>query len=27
LKLGDNANEPKLILNERGIGYRFVQPS
>jgi two-component system KDP operon response regulator KdpE len=27
LKLGDNANEPKLILNERGIGYRFVKPS
>ena len=27
LKLGDNASEPKLILNERGIGYRFVQPS
>src|SRR4030042_2702066 len=26
LKLGDNANEPKLILNERGIGYRFVKP-
>ena len=27
LKLGDNASEPKLILNERGIGYRFVKPS
>ncbi len=27
LKLGDNANEPKLILNERGIGYRFVKPA
>ena len=27
LKLGDNATEPKLILNERGIGYRFVKPS
>lgn len=27
LKLGDNANEPKLILNERGIGYRFIKPS
>jgi DNA-binding response OmpR family regulator len=27
LKLGDNNNDPRIILNERGIGYRFVRPS
>ncbi|MDD4859382.1 MAG: response regulator transcription factor [Dehalococcoidales bacterium] len=26
-KLGDSAENPRLILNERGIGYRFVRPS
>jgi two-component system response regulator VicR len=27
LKLGDSTGDPKLILNERGIGYRFIRPS
>jgi len=27
LKLGDDAEDPKLIINERGIGYRFIRPS
>jgi two-component system KDP operon response regulator KdpE len=27
LKLGDSADNPKLILNERGVGYRFQRPS
>ena len=26
-KLGDSADHPQLILNERGIGYRFVRPN
>lgn len=25
VKLGDSAEEPRIILNERGIGYRFVK--
>ncbi|MDD5287877.1 MAG: response regulator transcription factor [Dehalococcoidales bacterium] len=27
LKLGDSAEDPKIILNERGVGYRFVRAS
>jgi two-component system, OmpR family, response regulator VicR len=26
LKLGDNSENPRIILNERGIGYSFVRP-
>jgi len=25
-KLGETANRPRLIFNERGVGYRFVRP-
>jgi two-component system KDP operon response regulator KdpE len=25
-KLGDTANPPQIIINERGIGYKFVRP-
>ena len=27
LKLGESADNPKFILNERGVGYRFMRPS
>jgi DNA-binding response OmpR family regulator len=27
LKLGDVADDPKFIINERGIGYRFIRPN
>ncbi len=26
IKLGDNADCPRMIMNERGIGYKFVKP-
>ena len=26
-KLGDNAHNPRIIINERGIGYKFIRPT
>jgi DNA-binding response OmpR family regulator len=25
-KLGDDSNDPQMIINERGVGYRFIKP-